>query len=211
MGYLDKQSRVIDIVLTERGRKLYALGELDFEYFALFDDGLDYDPWSTGTLSDADREAQIEATQMLEAPFIRDVRGTVAPMEPTSHLFTAAAGYQFIPQMDRPADGDELSLMADQRRKGETYTRTGTSVAQIDMSVIGDREQGNPGFIVRVFASGSNGLQPLDLRKDLSGRRAFDPFIAVSVDDETPLDAPTVSDPTSRRVVGSLLTTARKR
>ncbi|HEU5118702.1 MAG TPA: hypothetical protein VFT74_19060 [Isosphaeraceae bacterium] len=194
----------MDIVLTERGRELYALGQLDFEYFGLFDDGLDYDPWSTGSLSDEEREAQIEATPMLEAPFIRDVRGTVAPLEPTSHLFTAAGGYRSIPRMSSPTDRDGIDLMADQRRQGETYTRTGTSLAQIDMKVVGDTEAGNPGFIVRVLISGSNGLQALEVRNDLQGRRSFDPFLAVSIDGEGPIDRPSVDDPSSSRVVNRI-------
>lgn len=200
MGYLDKQSRVIDIVLTERGRRLYATGRLDFAYFGLFDDGLDYDPYSSGTLTDAEREVQIEATPMLEAPFIRETRGSTAPLEPRSHLFTAAPGYSSIPRMVSPSSGTSVELAVDQRRRGDSYVRTGTSLAQIEMSVVGDTEQGNPGFIVRVYSSGSNGLEALDLKKDLNGRRAFDPFIAVSIDDEPALDQPKVGDASSARV-----------
>ncbi len=199
MGYLDKQSRVMDVVLTERGRRLYASGRLDFAYFALFDDGLDYDPYSTGSLSEQERQQQIEATPMLEAPFVREVRGATAPGEPRSHIFTAAPGYSSMPMVTSP-DGSELTLMADQRRTLDTYSRTGTSLAQIDLVMEGDTEQGNPGFIVRVFASGSNGLEELDLRRDLSGRRSLDPFLAVSIDDERPLDGPSVGDPSSSRV-----------
>lgn len=200
MGYLDKQSRVIDIVLTERGRRLYAVGQLDFAFFGLFDDGLDYDPYYSGTLTDHEREEQIESTPMLEAPFIREVRGASAPMEPRSHLFTAAPGYDSIPQMASPIDATEVDLAADQRRRDGMYVRTGTSQAQIEMSVVGDTEQGNPGFIVRVFSSGSNGLQALDLRKDLNGRRSFDPFLAVAIDDEPVLDLPKVGDASSVRL-----------
>lgn len=201
MGYLDKRSRVVDVVLTERGRKLYALGKLDFAYFGLFDDGIDYDPYSTGTLSDSDRESQIEAFPMLEAPFVRDVRGATAPLEPINHLFTAAPGYRVLPAMDSPGDGDELRLMADQRREGDHLRRTGTTLAQITMHISGQAEQGNPGFVVRVYSSGSNGIQPLDLKRDLSGRRAYDPFIAVAIDDEPIQDVQSVDRPDSARVV----------
>lgn len=201
MGYLDKQSRVIDVVLTERGRKLFAIGQLDFAYFGLFDDCIDYDPQpGSGSFNDDDREQQIEATPIFEAPFIRDVRGTVAPLEPTAHVFTAAPGYTVIPTMLTPADGDSVSLMADQRRTGGTYRRTGTSLAQIDMGVVGDAERGNPGFIVRVLASGSNGLHSLPFRRDLEARRAADPFIAVAIDGEDVVDRQLVRSPDSQRV-----------
>ena len=200
MGYLDRQSRVIDVVLTERGRKLYAASALDFSYFGLFDDCIDYDPvLPGGTFSDDDREVQVESTLILEAPFIKDVRGTTGPMEPTDHIFTAAGGFVQLPMMSSPADGSAIDLSSDQRRDGGTYRRTGTSLAQIDLDVSGDSEMGNPGFIVRVLSSGSNGLQPLGFRRDLAGRRAVDPFIAIALDDEQVLDRPMVVDPTTAR------------
>jgi hypothetical protein len=201
VGYLDKQSRVIDVILTEHGRKLYATGRLDFAYFGLFDDCIDYDPLpGSGSFSDDEREVQIEATHVLEAPFIRDVRGTVAPLEPTAHIFTAAPGYTVIPAMRSPVDDDSVILMADQRREGDTYRRTGTSLAQIDMGVVGEVERGNPGFIVRVLSSGSNGLQSLEFRRDLDARRAVDPFIAVAIDSEGVVDRRLVRDPDATRV-----------
>lgn len=201
MAYLDRQSRVIDVVLTERGRKLYSTGRLDFSYFGLFDDLIDYDPvCASGSFDHDSREQQIEATPIMEAPFIQDTRGMTAPMEPRSHLFTAAPGYVQIPTMIHPINGDTVDLMADQRRDGGVYRRTGTNLAQIDMDVIGDTERGNPGFIVRVLSSGSNGTTDLGFRRDLDARRAVDPFIAVVIDDETPVDVPSPNRPESTRV-----------
>lgn len=202
MGYLDKQSRVIDVVLTERGRKLFAVGRLDFAFFGLFDDCLDYDPAApSGSFSDEDRETQIEATPIMEAPFVRDVRGATAPLEPLDHIFTAAPGYVELPQMLSPTDGDSAVLMADQRVDSNgVYRRTGTGYVAIDPRVTGDVERGNPGFVVRVFSSGSNGLQPLEFRRDLNTRRAADPFVAVAVDDELLHDQPRVTGPDSMRV-----------
>ncbi len=199
MGYLDKQSRVIDFILTERGRKLYSTGQLDFTYFALLDDGVDYDPWSTGSMSPAERELQVEALPMFEAPFVRDTRATRDPLEPVSHLFTAAANYTTVPAISSPLDGAQLTLGGDQQQADGTYTRTGTSLAQIDLSLVGGVEPNNPGFIVRVFASGSNGLVPLGLRRDLQGRRSYDPFIAVAIDGEKPInDVPETGAPARR-------------
>jgi hypothetical protein len=210
VGYLDKQSRVIDVILTERGRKLFAVGRLDFTYFGLFDDCLDYDPTSgQEPFSDEERDEQIQATLMLEAPFVKDVRGSIAPLEPLDHIFTAAAGYRVIPTMVSPVDGDSTSLMADQRVDSGVYRRTGTSFSQINPVVTGDVERGNPGFVVRVFSSGSTGLRPLGFRHDLSSRRAADPFVAVAVDSELLHDAPRLSAPDSSRVSDS--TDSRKR
>lgn len=199
-GYLDKQSRVIDVALTELGRKLYSVGKLDFTYFGLFDDGIDYDPIpGSGSFDHDAREEQIEATPVFEAPSIPDIRGTTAPLEPIDHIFTALPGYVQIPSMISPVDGESITLMADQRRSDGVYRRTGTSLAQIDLDVTGEHEKGNPGFIVRVLSSGSNGLQPLHFRRDLAARRAVDPFIAIAIDSEVVIDRPLVSNPESTR------------
>lgn len=199
MGYLDKQSRVIDIVLTERGRKLFSVGKLDFSYFGLFDDGIDYDP--PDVLSDEEVEVQIESTPMMEAPFIPDVWGNVAPLEPVNHLFTAAPGYSSIPHVDLPLTGTRLELRADQRRESDgSYRRTGTSHARIDMTVTGDSLPVNQGFIVRVLSSGSDITKPLEFRHDLQGRRAYDPFIAASVDSEDQAQRANFEDPSSVRI-----------
>lgn len=200
MGYLDKQNRVVDVTLTEKGKKLFASGELDFAYFGLFDDCIDYDPYDPNEITDETRELIIESTPVLEAPSIPDVRGTTAALEPTDHIFTAAAGYVQLPKMIAPIDGTSLDLYSDQRNEGGSYRRTGTSLAQIDLDVIGDTEPGDPGFIIRVLSSGSNGLSKTTFKRDLAARRAIDPFIAVAIDDETINDRVFVRDPQTARV-----------
>lgn len=183
MGFLDKQSRVVDFVLTERGRRLYATGQLDFAYFSLFDDGVDYDPYSTGSLSHEERELLVEDVLMLEAPFIHEVRGAEGPLEPRSHIFTAAPGYLTVPHMSSPVDGGTISIMCEQLVDADgTYQRRTSTTAVLDLAVTGEVEVGNPGFLVRVFTSGSVGLNEIDPRRDLSGRRVYDPFLAISVD-----------------------------
>lgn len=190
---------MVDFVLTERGRKLYARGQLDFTYFSLLDDGIHYDPYVTGTMTDSDRDVQVSAQPMWEAPLVRDTRLSVAPLEPTGHLFTAGDGYRTVPQMVAPSSSSQLSLMCDQVRDGDAYKRSGTSTAQIDLAVSGEAESVNPGFQVRVFSSGTQGLVRLRPRTDLAGRRALDPFIAVVIDDERMPDGPSVDSPASSR------------
>jgi len=199
VGFLDKRDRVVDFVLTTRGRELYALGQLEFISFSLMDDGLDYHPYSAADLSDDDRDIQIRAIPMWEAPVVRDVRDTTAPLEPVNHLFRASAGYDRVPYMSSPASGSGLNLMCDQVRDGGSYRRSGTSVAQIDLGISGEGEPLNPGFQVRVFSSGSGGLTEVYPRRDLAGRRSFDPFIAAVIDGEGTPDLSTVDDPSSVR------------
>lgn len=42
MGFLDKKERVMDIILTQHGRKKLAKGEFRPKYFAFTDDEVDY-------------------------------------------------------------------------------------------------------------------------------------------------------------------------
>ena len=208
MGFLDRQSRVIDVVLTEHGRRLYSTGQLDFAYFSLLDDGIDYDPWTTGSFDDSARDAAVANALILEAPVLRDTRDGTHPLAPSSYLFTAR-GTDPIPHMVVPKTKRPLALSADQRQVTPgTYTRTGTSTAQIVPQVLGESASAQEGYIVRVYASGSDGLQELDLRKDLSGRRCYDPFIAVSIDSEVPIDLPKADKPQTTRL--GLLTKVTK-
>lgn len=185
MGYLDKQSRVIDFILTERGRQLFAIGQLDFAYFSLFDDGIDYDPYYSGTLTDAAREEQIEATAMLEVPFIKNTRSFISPLEPQSHIFTAAANYDNIPSMNIVSTGSiELSCNQFKNPSG-MYSRMNSNIAAINLSVNGDAEPGKHIFLVEVFSSGSNGLSLLELKRDIRGKISADPYISLAADNDS--------------------------
>lgn len=189
----------MDFVLTERGRRLYATGELDFAYYAFFDDGIDYDPHSSGTLTIDEIEKQVESTPMLEAPFIHEVRGTDAPGEPRYHIFAAAPNYGTVPRLLSPVEGELVELSCDQFPTRGGYTRKNSSKALITMSLSGETEPSNPGYLIRVFSSGSTGLQEIDPRRDLSGRRTYDPFLAVSVDADPPADLHSTSRSAQRR------------
>ncbi len=202
MGFLDRKSRVIDVVLTGRGRELFALGELDFAYYAFFDDGIDYDPWSTGSLTDEEREELIHSSPMFEAPFVPDRRTTVIPLEPTSFVFKAAPDYGSVPRLIQPnPTGSSAVLRCDQFSSGSSFIRTGTSLAVVPLEVSSE-VAGADGFSVHFYVSGSNGLSELRTKTDLRGRRTLDPFVSLSIDDEVPPDRPDPSKPDSRRQGG---------
>lgn len=189
MGFLDRKSRVVDVVLTERGRRLFANGELDFTYVAFFDDGIDYDPYSTGSLTEEERDDLIHSSPMFEAHVVPDRWSSQLPLEPVSHLFTASPGFNGVPRIMMPSTGSRVSLRCDQEQTDGLFRRTRTGFAKIDLELsVGS--QPSEGFSIHVFSSGSNGLAEVKSRRDLKGRRALDPFIAVSVDDEVPVDLP---------------------
>jgi hypothetical protein len=47
MGLLNFKEDVIDLVLTDRGKELLSQGQLDFTYYAMSDEGVNY----SGSLS----------------------------------------------------------------------------------------------------------------------------------------------------------------
>jgi len=42
MGLLDKKERILDIILTDKGKERLSKGQLDFSYYAFSDEGIDY-------------------------------------------------------------------------------------------------------------------------------------------------------------------------
>jgi len=199
VGFLDRKSRVIDVVLTGRGRELFALGELDFAYYALFDDGIDYDPWSSGSLTDEERDELIHSSPMFEAPVVPDRRTTVVPLEPTSFLFKAAPDYGAVPRMLQPnPTGSSAVLRCDQVSSGSSFIRTGTSLSVVPLEMSAETASSD-GFSVHFFSSGTNGLVELKPRTDLKGRRVIDPFVGISIDEEVPRDRPEPGVPNTTR------------
>lgn len=199
MAFLDRKSRVVDITLTGRGRELFALGELDFAYYAFFDDGIDYDPWASGSLTDDERDEIIHESPMLESPLVPDRRTSIIPLEPTSFVFKAMPDYGAVPRMLEPnPTGSSAILRCDQFSSGSSFIRTGTSLAMVPLQLSSEAD-GQGGFSVHFHVSGTNGLSELRTRTDLRGRRALDPFVAVSIDDEEPPDRPDPEKPDSIR------------
>lgn len=198
MGFLDRKSRVVDVVLTARGRRLFASGELDFAYYAFFDDGIDYDPWSTGTLDDATRDELIHSTPMFEAPVVPDRRTRLLPLEPQNQVFTASPGYSGVPRVLQPLTGSQVDLRCDQVPVDGEFKRSGTGVAQITLELSAGALP-SEGFSVHVYSSGTDGLQEVLPRRDLQGRRSVDPFIAIAIDDENVPDLPRPGSPETMR------------
>jgi hypothetical protein len=197
VGFLDRKSRVLDVILTERGRRLFANGELDFAYVSFFDDGIDYDPYgSSGSMTDEERDTYAYSTPMLECHVIPDRRSAGLPLEPLSQLFAAAQGYNGVPRLLAPPTGSQVDLRCNQSPKDQGYNRYDTTFAEVRLE-ISDGALQSEGFSIHVYGSGSDGLTELKTRRDLRGRRALDPFIAINVDDERPVDKPTVA--TERR------------
>ena len=201
MGFLDRKSRVVDVVLTAHGRRLFANGELDFAYYAFFDDGIDYDPYSTGSLTDTERDDLIHSSPMLEASVIPDRRSLLIPLEPVNQLFGEAPGVPTVARILLPLSGTQVDLRCDQVQSDGVYRRSATGVTQIDLELSGEAPP-SEGFSIHVYSSGSDGLHELLPRRDSRGRRSLDPFVAVALDDEKVLGGPVPGRPETQRKGG---------
>lgn len=201
-GILDKKDRVIDLVLTQEGRRLLSLGQLDFVYFSLFDDEVDYDPWINGSGSLTEQELsasireQIDHAMILEAttgfmPGPSQIgRETFGVREP---LFTMPQGQRILPELEIVPDTsgsveviqrkvEEVYIKRDQtgavlNKIGPVdigYERVKSSDSVINVNVkdyLDDKSQA--GFLVKVFISGSDGLQEIDHKRDFRGDSSY--------------------------------------
>ena len=91
-GFLDKDTRVIDMIITAEGRRMMSLGRFDISSWAAFDDGVMYDG----------ADEKIEETLVREAvagysrggdSFRRDTTNL------SSSLYDAKQGYTTLPRM----------------------------------------------------------------------------------------------------------------
>lgn len=196
MGFLDRKDRVLDVVLTEEGRRQFALGKLEFAYFSVNDDLIDYDPWisDSGSYDAAGLEERrnqlIESTPLLEAPIVlrpERRRDAVSALAPTSSLFTAAQRYSRLPSMVlNPSGSASLSVIQYPTAVGTsamTYGREQSTYVLVDLGHVGDIDQATGvGFKVEVYESSSDGLKNLSMRRDLSERPSYDAFLVIDPD-----------------------------
>ena len=131
-GFLDKNSRVIDMHLTMEGKRLLSKGLLRFSYFALFDDEVDYDPYIA--LSASMTPAQLSGTRddMIENTLVREaVSGYRVSNASGSDftnvqrpLFTMKQGAKYLPRMSGTlVPTGSITLQAYQQKYQEDYTR----------------------------------------------------------------------------------------
>src|SRR5580704_7370511 len=106
-GFLDKQTRIIDMVLTAAGRNLLSRGKLNFTYWMSFDDEIDYQPFisQSGTMTALQFSSslydEIESTPIREAVagyqitnmIMGDTTNVIRP------LYTMPQGQATIPRM----------------------------------------------------------------------------------------------------------------
>ena len=201
-GFLDKNNRIIDMVLTGEGKSLLSKGDLSFVYWAAFDDEVDYKPYIANyeSYSNADLSASIQT-------YIED---TLVKEATTGYILTNKSGSDFTnvyqPLLTIP-QGQEIlprikifisptgSINAQQQKiinHNIEKDINGNIVQTIDADVgikilnsqntsikIGFNKDGYPkqyvyeGFLVKILKSGSEGFDEIPHKYDLNNDISF--------------------------------------
>lgn len=202
-GFLDRNTRIVDMVLTNQGKSLLSQGELRFCYWAPFDDEIDYQPYiaESGTLT----------TEQLTASFYRSIEETPIREAVTGYrdfgpsgsdttnvnrpIFTMAQGQTVLPRTVFPFEAAR-SIVTKQRRVQKIYQtrdKKGKYTNSIDPQDMGtERFESSAfvldfsytkdsfppdfqpeGFRIQVFRSGSNGFVEVTPRRDMSNDLAY--------------------------------------
>ena len=118
MGLLDKKERIIDVLLTNRGRELLAKGLLDFTYYAFSDEGINYK-----VLSDRGLSGSLDDTVFRNLAFEPDQRKNYFN-QPTNNslstfIFTIPNGSEVLPELNLNLDSEvEVTLSRNYYTKG---------------------------------------------------------------------------------------------
>lgn len=174
MGFLDRKSRVIDFRLTEHGRKKISTGHLDITYFSLSDDGIDYVNMSDGS-------GGLDIPPMMEAAQIPKRSSSEYSSEFQNIIYTASPSFGELPRILLSSGSEQIELECSQEQNRDEFFRTSLKSDSVDISLIGDHEQGNPGFLLQIMLSGSNEILPM--RFDINGNICVDPFLRIKFDE----------------------------
>lgn len=196
-GFLDRNTRIVDMVLTSYGKRLLSRGELNFCYWTPFDDEVDYDPFIA--LSGSMREDElldavylsIEQTPIREATHGYKLFNLSGSDFTNVHrpMFTMAQGQRNLPRA--VFSGSAQSIRTLQRRLRRIYQerdkngkyvnssdpvdlgveRFGSSQFEINLSYENDSFPPDfqpAGFHVVVLSSGSGGWSEVEAKRDMS-------------------------------------------
>lgn len=183
MGFLDNRTEIIDFVLTDVGKKLLASGKLEFDSWAAFDTGVDYDPYISNSgsfseeqLNDVKRE-QIEATLVTEALAGNiDDRSCRDMTNLSSPLFTVSSKQSILPRLKIAGSTGSLVVEIRQTPVGQSYRRFDSTKERLSLGYGDDKvssDEGFNGFGLSVMLSGSDGLKSIDGKIDSNGSLVY--------------------------------------
>ena len=202
-GFLDKNTRIVDMVLTDYGRELHSQGKLEFTYYAFSDDEVDYDPYihNSSSLSSTEltssKEQQIDATLVREAVFGLSKDTSPAGKDSTNIqnlMFTMPQGQTVLPEVEFAPDLTSGSIDTKQQKLQEVFVtldQFGNIISKLGPFDLGFRKfdgsrlsfdmkvrdffdrAAHEGYLVRVFTSGSDGLREVKSKRDINNALSY--------------------------------------
>ena len=203
-GFLDKQDTIIDMVLTDEGKHQLSLGELEFCYFSLFDDEIDYDPYISNSASLSPDQLSASIGYQVENSLVREAvtgyshkrsRSCIDTINVNKPLFTIPQGNITLPRASYAPNISSGTVDVLQRKTEEFLIKKDLdgklieSVGPIDAgfdrfnptSVVIDvgvddffDESVQQGFLLRVFKSGSDGFSEVSMKRDFVGDVSYE-------------------------------------
>lgn len=210
-GFLDKNTRIIDMVLTNHGKKLLAKGELNFTYWIPFDDEIDYDPYiaESGSISEAQLSSSIYLS--IENSPVREATTGYRNFNLSGSdytnvhrpMFTKPQGQEVLPRSLFPVSSSR-SIETKQRRVQRVYKDRDEKgkylnpIEPVDVGVerfassnfsieIGYEKNSFPGdfqpegFHIRIMQSGSEGLVEIPSKRDMNNDLSYNNDVRVFV------------------------------
>lgn len=182
-GFLDKNTRVIDMILTGRGRSLLSQGKLRFVYWMPFDDEVHYDPFisQSGTMTGEQLSSSIidhiEDIPVREAaagyPLFNksgsDYTNVIRP------IFSMPQSQVYIPRMTA-SDGPTGSVNVETQQRKVSEIRVTTDTAGNILEQIGPVDRGYERLNTSAFRfqyQYAPGGYPSDFRSDGFVLRVF--------------------------------------
>jgi hypothetical protein len=124
VGFLDKKSRIIDMVLTGQGKELLSRGELRFVYWSAFDDEIDYDPFIANSSSLSVSDLESAKLEQIENSLVREATTGYRTVDSNADdrtnvqrpIFDMPQGQDFLPQVTASFISSSITLEASQRK-----------------------------------------------------------------------------------------------
>lgn len=202
-GFLDRDTRILDMVLTSYGKRLLSRGELNFCYWTPFDDEVDYNPFIAGSASLSDDQLSSSVYQSIETTPLREATTGYRNFNASGSdftnvhrpIFTMAQGQDILPRASFPDSGSR-EVQTYQRKVQRVYTDKDEEgkylnpIQNVDLGVerfrstfftleLSYHRDSFPtdfqpdGFHVRVLRSGSSGWAEVDPRRDMNNDLAY--------------------------------------
>ena len=159
-GFLDRETRVLDMVLTNPGKSLLSKGQLRFCYWIPYDDEVCYDPYiaESGTLSaealSASTDLHIETTPVREATTGYRYFNMSGSDFTNVHrpMFTMAQGQDVVPRAVFPP-AEDREIVTSQRQVVQFFKErdgVGHFLSPIPPVVVGNERYDSTAFTVEL-------------------------------------------------------------